>query len=158
MLEFRREMQNPSLPANLRAPQVPQASQAARSQRSGLTKLQVLRTRFFQPTPSSAAPLPASDNCPPPPPTEDKQRVRDGQLQREAEAAVDAELEKYIRDGIVEGDALEDFDILQYWQVRVAHLIQCTPKFIIPGQSTCLPCYVQGSARCPPNASLGRPV
>ena len=113
MLEFRQDMQEPPAHWASRAPQVPKASQAERLQRSGLAKLQALRGRVSHHSLGSATPLaPTPENRPPPPLTEDEQRVRERQLQREADAAIDAEIEKHIRDGIIEGNVLGDFHIL----------------------------------------------
>jgi hypothetical protein len=141
MLEYRRVMRQvaatiptatTSLPSSIESsvaglrsgilsPTTGNVSHAARHQTSGLLRLNALKKTV------SASAVLAMTLSPGHPPIVDAQSLseeeQEARAQREDEAAVEAELRRYIDDGILGDDSpeLEDFDILRWWQVSHWH-------------------------------------
>lgn len=91
------------------------ASSAARKQTRACS---LLESKIAQLT-SRRAPLPTASSASAQPPAQDSNlSVSQDSTNREYERLVKAELDQYIRDGVLTDEELDDFDLCRWWQVR----------------------------------------
>jgi hypothetical protein len=123
------------------------ASHAAQAQSRGLAGFAALRSQICGVGESGAADHQAVASALP--------TLSEAELLAKDQAVVRAELAKYSRDPVIVGEALEDFDLLRWWQVCLVRLYPCEVLLTVStGSQEYLSDSLSRCSRRPADASL----